>query len=333
MSPVNTPKPNGSFFREVWRIERQIRTERSLYQRVGHDGWPAQELVRFRTSQHLGFAGQDIVEKRIGQKPGGTRTADLSVDFFGLTGARGALPVRYTEQVLAQMKAKDPALKDFFDLFNHRLLSLFYRSWEKTQPAVHQERSGEDPFTRILRALTSSEFDWEIYYGAALARGARSATTIRAILSDLTGMPVEVRSLQGGWESLAESDQSRLPGRTNRQGQYARLGEAMLGDRVWLADKGAEIVFYPKTAAQLQAILPRGAFSSAISQISQRLVSGACQLRYQVVAAAVELPNVRLGQQGRLGADSFFSARRSQDHRVEVSFKPSQGREQTSCRQ
>ncbi|WP_404365721.1 type VI secretion system baseplate subunit TssG [Marinobacter sp.] len=333
MSPVTGSKPGGSFFREVWRIERQIRGGRSLYQRVGHDGWPAQELVKFRTSQHLGFASQDIVENRTGRKPEGTLTAELSVDFLGLTGARGALPVSYTEQVLTQLKAKDPALRDFLDLFNHRLLSLFYRSWEKTQPAVAQERGEEDPFTRILRALTGSEADWEIYYGAALSRGARSASTLASVLADLTGMRVEVRSFQGGWESLAESDQSRLPSRQRPKGQYARLGEAMLGSRVWLADKGAEIVFHPDDRAGLAGLLPQGIFSEAVARISQRLASGACQLRYRVISAASDLPDVRLGQQGRLGADSFISARRSPDHRVEVSFKPSQGREKASCHQ
>lgn len=323
----------GTLFREVWRIERQIRSERSVYHRVGHDGWPKQELVRFRTSQHLGFAGQDVVEAKVRRSPDGPLRSELMVDSLGLTGARSALPFHYTEMVLSQVKSRAPALRDFLDLFNHRLLSLFYRSWEKTQPAVHQERNEEDVFSNILRSLTNAQDGWEIYYGAALARGARSATTIKAVLADLTNVPVEVRTFQGGWERLANEDQTLLPSRRSPKGRHARLGEAMLGSRAWIADRGAQIVFHPKGRDQLQTLLPNGRYSAAISQLSRRLVSGHVQVRYRVVAAASDLVSVRLGQQGRLGADSFISARRPTGRTVEVSFKPSQGKGGHACRQ
>lgn len=319
------PRTVGTLYREVWRIQRQILSDRSPYRLVGHDGWPTQELVRFRTSQHLGFAGQDLVDVKVRRSPEGVETAELAVDCLGLTGARGALPAHYTEMVLAQVKSRAPALRDFLDLFNHRLLSLFYRSWEKTQQAVHQERFDDDPFSRILRSLANAGQDWEIYYGAALARGACSATTIQAVLSDLTQMPVQVRSLEGGWERFAAEDQTRLPSSGSPQGQYARLGDAILGAKVWAADKSAQIVFYPRDRRQLQSLLPNGRFSAAVAKLAGRLVRDQVRLRYRVVTAPSELMDVRLGQQGYLGANSFISARRL-GQKVEVSFKPSQGK-------
>jgi type VI secretion system protein ImpH len=321
------PQTPGTLFREVWRIERQIRSDRSAYHRVGHDGWPSQELVRFRTSQHLGFAGRDVVQAEGHRKDDGYLASDLTVNTLGLTGARGALPAHYTELVLAQLKARAPALRDFLDLFNHRLLSLFYRSWEKTQPAVHQERNEEDPFSVILKALTGARADWEIYYGAAIGRGARSAAAVAAILKDLTGMPVEIRTLQGGWEALASEDQSQLPGPGLPGGRHARLGQAMLGSRVWIADQKAEIIFYPGDSEQLLSLLPNGSFSSAVAHIVRRLVGGQIQLKYKLVVAAFDLTGVRLGRQGSLGGNSFINARQRDGRKVEVSFKPSQGKE------
>lgn len=332
MSPTPS-EPAASFFREIWRVERQIRSERSPYHRIGHDGWPKQELIRFRTSQHLGFAGQDLVESKEWRTSDGFLATELRVDCMGLTGARGTLPAHYTERVLGQLKSKAPALGDFLDLFNHRLLSLLYRSWEKTQPAVQQERNEEDLFTCVLASLIGSEKSWEIYYGAALSRTVRSAATIRAVLSDLTGMQVEIRSLQGGWERLTDEDQTRLPARHAPTGQCAHLGEAMLGSRVWLADKGAEIVFYPKNWDQLQSLLPGGQFSTAAAHLTHRLMGGQAQVRYRAVTAATELVGARLGQLGRLGRDSFVSARQQPEQPVEVIFKPSQEREVPSCRQ
>lgn len=331
MSP--SPIPTGTLFREVWRAERQIRSERSRYHRVGHEGWPGQELVRFRTSQHLGFGGRDVVEASTQRRADGYLVTDLTVDCLGLTGARGALPSHYTELVLSQLKAKEPALRDFLDLFNHRLISLFYRSWEKTQPAVHQERNEEDLFTVILKALTNSESTWEIYYGAALARGVTSAATLRAVLSDLTGMPVAVRSLQGGWQRVAPEEQTRLPSRTRPNGTFARLGDAMLGSRVWLADKGAEITFRPRDAVQLRALLPGGRLSAAVAHITTRLLSTQTQVRYRITADASHVEGTRLGGAGRLGTDSFIAARSAIGRNIGVSFKPSQGRENTPCQQ
>lgn len=324
---------NQDFFRTVWRIERQIRDERSPYHRVGHDGWPNQELVRFRTSQHMGFAGQDLVEAREKRRSEGSLSAELTVDSLGLTGARGALPAHYTEMVLSQLKARSPALRDFLDLFNHRLLSLFYRSWEKTQPAVHQERTEGDIFTTILRSLTGSGSDWEIHYGAALARGPRSATTVRMMLADVADMPVEVQSLQGGWESISTGDQTQLPGRSMPQGQYAHLGEAILGGRAWIADKGADIVFHPKDNGQLESLLPGGRVSAAVAKLTNRLVGHQLQLRYRAEAKLEGLKGARLGQRGRLGTDSFISAYRTEGRRVNISLKPSQGKDKQSCHQ
>lgn len=316
-------QPLGTFYREVWRTERQLEHDRTEYHRVGQDGWPEKELVRFRTSQHMGYAGRDVVERKVRRLPGGLQAAELTVDCMGLTGARGALPPHYSELVLSQLKHKAPAMRDFFDLFNHRLVSLFYRSWEKTQPAIHQERAGEDVFTHILKALTGADENWEIYYGGALGRSTRSAATIRAALSDLAGMPVQIRTLQGGWVSVATEDQSRLPRAGHPEGQYARLGDAMLGSKAWMADKGADIVFYPKNRDQLRSILPGGRFSPAVGKLTERLVAGGAQIRYRMVAGARDLTGSRLGQQGRLGADSFIGARASSGQQVEVSFKPS----------
>ncbi len=320
-------QPLGTFFREVWRTERQLPGEKGGYHRVGHDGWPERELVRFRSSQHMGYAGQDVVERRVRRLPNGLQQAELTVDTMGLTGARGALPSHYSELVLAQLKQKSPAMRDFFDLFNHRLLSLYYRSWEKTRPAVHQERRGEDDFSRILKALTGSEQHWEIWYGGAMSRGARSAATLRSVLSDVAGMPVSVRTQQGGWVRVAAEDQSRLPDRLNPEGRYARLGDAMAGSRAWMTDRGVDVVFHPRNRQQVRDILPQGRCSAPLARMAHRLVGGQARVRYLLVAKARDLPGSRLGQQGRLGADSFIAAGPTSDQQVEVSFKPSQGKE------
>src|SRR5207244_6114260 len=84
-----------------------------------------------------------------------------TVPFMGLTGPNGVLPRHYTELLMRARDAKGPerhVVRDWFDLFNHRLISLFYRAWTKYRFWTAYER-GEyaqpepDLFTLSLYSL------------------------------------------------------------------------------------------------------------------------------------------------------------------------------------
>ncbi|WKE65735.1 type VI secretion system baseplate subunit TssG [Gallaecimonas kandeliae] len=314
-----------NFYRQIWRIERQIPEGRGQYHRVGHDGWPDKELVRFKTSQHMGFAGQDIAQARFDRNDQGLVTAELAVNTLGLTGARGALPSHYTELVLTQLKDKAPELKDFLDIFNHRLLSLFYRAWEKTQPAVHQEREQQDIFTTLLRTLTGADQHWQLLYGGAQARQACSGQTLCRALRHLTGMAVTLKPLVGGWKPVAAEEQSALPSRRAPLGQHARLGEAMVGSRAWVADQGIALCFHPKDGKALAELLPGGRLSAAVGALVGRLAGRQLSVGYRMQVRAGDLNGSRLGQLGRLGEDSFIAALARPDQQLTLSFKPRKG--------
>lgn len=96
---------------------------------VGHDASPRQEVVRFGAHASMEFPASqidDIIRHRDPDRP-----PHMAVNFFGLTTPISGLPQHYTEIVLERLARKDRALLEFLNLFNHRLLSLFYRAWEK----------------------------------------------------------------------------------------------------------------------------------------------------------------------------------------------------------
>ena len=113
--------------------------------RVGRAGPPAQEAVRFRVLPSLSFPPSSIHELRA-RRPGAARSRRMTVSFLGLTGPSGVLPRHYTEQLLpARTRPQGPengALRDWLDLFNHRMISLFYRAWEKYRFWIAHERGG-----------------------------------------------------------------------------------------------------------------------------------------------------------------------------------------------
>src|SRR5262249_43832137 len=162
----------------------------------------------------------------------------MTVAFMGLTGPNGILPRHYTEKVLrlaldseTRNKPERTALRDWFDLFNHRLISLFYRAWEKYRFHLAYERGAAegpepDPFPRGLfslvglglpalrdRVRVSSRVVVDgapservlgriddlalLYYGGLLAQRPRNAVALEAILADYFGLPVRVLQFQG----------------------------------------------------------------------------------------------------------------------------------------
>jgi type VI secretion system protein ImpH len=98
------------------------------------------DAVRVRAYQSLTFPTSSVA--RVGRpgvwdgEPEARRpVANLAVTFFGLTGPTGTLPVGYTEMVCRLRNFGDPlsgertALRDWLDLFNHRLGVLLYAGW------------------------------------------------------------------------------------------------------------------------------------------------------------------------------------------------------------
>ncbi len=72
---------------------------------------------------------------------------------MGLTGPTGVLPYAYTELILERLRSKDNSLASFLDIFNHRMISFFYRAWEKYRFPVTYALGEEDLFTHHLLDL------------------------------------------------------------------------------------------------------------------------------------------------------------------------------------
>ena len=114
------------FFQAV-RVLARLKPNRRA---VGTDAAPREEVCRFRTHVTNSFPASQIQEFRAETDAGAP--PQLVLNFFGLVGPIGALPRAYTDAVIERrMRRRDRTLHDFLDLFSHRLVSLFFRAWEK----------------------------------------------------------------------------------------------------------------------------------------------------------------------------------------------------------
>jgi type VI secretion system protein ImpH len=133
------------FFQAVSLLQRLRADKRP----VGHFSSPADEVVRFRVNQRLGFPASQIQKLEVN----GDAPAEMMVNFMGLTGPLGILPYTYSELILERARAKDYSLASFLDIFNHRAISLFYRAWQKARFPVTYSSGPRDLFTHYLLDL------------------------------------------------------------------------------------------------------------------------------------------------------------------------------------
>ncbi len=124
---------------------------------VGHDSLPGQEIVRFSVHRDLGFPASQIHD--LSPHPPHRASADMpplmSVAFIGLVGPSGVLPTYYSELVVEESGADGDQgpLAAFLDMFHHRLISLFYRAWERNHPQLSPNHEVRASFQAYLLAL------------------------------------------------------------------------------------------------------------------------------------------------------------------------------------
>jgi type VI secretion system protein ImpH len=230
---------------------------------VGELAHPSAEVVRFVSNPSLCFPASEIQSISWSeQKP-----PAMMVNFIGLSGPQGVLPILYTELVMERERAPDPALRDFLDILNHRITSLFYEAWEKYRFTVAYERSDRDRLSRCLLDLiglgTATRHsrqsvldDSLLYYAGLFGQHPRSATALRQLLSDYSDVGVEIEQFAGAWYRLDLGAQCRLK---NGNSGSEQLGfGAVVGDEVWNQQSVVRIKFGPLKLAQYLDFLPNG---------------------------------------------------------------------------
>ncbi len=303
---------------------------------VGRDWLPQDELVRFRADIGNTFSSSQISALKFpGQETalaGQSPIPELATTFLGLAGASGVLPGHYTQMLIDRTRARDFALREFLDLFNHRLISHYYRAWEKCHFFVGYEMArrdsspGEDLFTRALYCLigqgTGGLRDRQViadetflYYAGHFAHWPRTATALEKMIFDYLRVPVCIQQFQGQWLYLRLADQTRLSS-DPFQSENNRLGmTAIAGERIWGIENKFRIRLGPLSYATFCKYMPDGDSFQAIGQLTRSYVGPGLDFDLQLVLDQSEIPACVIGQgePARLGWNSWLYASPASD--------------------
>jgi type VI secretion system protein ImpH len=290
------------FFQAVRLLERFFPERTS----VGQFAHPNTEVARFAANPSLAFPASQIQAIDWPDH----NPVEMTVNFMGLTGPQGVLPNVYTTLLIERLRASDSSPSDFLDIFNHRIISLFYRAWRKYRFDVACEEGERDLFSRHLLSLLglgtdglrdrqAVSDDTLIYYAGLLAQRPRSAQALQQILADFFDVPVQIEQFAGGWYRLDPQTQCRLS-EGNSESEELGFG-AVVGDEVWNQQSKVRVVLGPLTLERYTEFLPGGRSWEPLQAWVRFFSNDEWDFEVKLILEREQVPACTLGAEGASG--------------------------------
>jgi type VI secretion system protein ImpH len=315
-------------FLQAVRLMKKIWPDREP---VGGDHDPRDEVVRFITDISPVFARadiQDAVESEDG------RPAKIQVNFMGVAtpSSFGSLPRRYAEEIRKLSRGKNSALRDFLDLFNHRMISLFYRAREKNIPTLAYDRGGDNAFENTLLGLLGIgtpgltgqlAVDDRMIMGRAglLAMKPIGVSARAGVIRSVFGQPVEIEQFCPANYPIEDDDRNRL-GFVNTV-----LGEDLyLGAEVTLVQSKIRIRLGPMSREAYDEFLPHSLGFQRLADLAHFAVGEELDVEIQLSLRAADIPTIQLGNTDsgacRLGWSSWIGTEEHSDPAEDAMIDP-----------
>ncbi|MGE3818463.1 MAG: type VI secretion system baseplate subunit TssG [Isosphaeraceae bacterium] len=275
------------------------------------------DAVRFVVHQYLGFTAspiQDLHQDSERDPP------VMSVNFLGLTGPKGVLPKLYTSYLQERAdRHGDRATAAFLDLFNHRLISLFHRAWEKHRVATGLEGPAPGTFTRALLALAGlgipelqgrQTLDDAIprFHAALFSAQRRTSEGLKAMLIDAFDLPVDIEPLVGHWVAVDPSQRLRLG-----TSQGSELGSGfVLGARIFDEQSKFRLRIGPLSAGDFRSLLPDRPRFREVTELTRLYVGPEFAFDVELWLKPGEVPRAVAGgdpgESAQLGRFAWFAS-------------------------
>lgn len=281
--------------------------------RIGESLRPRDDAVRFGQDPTLSF------------EPGALRgftpatseaRARLAVNFFGLFGPNGPLPLHMTEYARERARNHgDRTMAAFADVFHHRLLSLFYRARASAEPTISLDRPESDRFGDYVGSLFGigspamrgrdeiGDFA-KLHFAGLMANQKRPAAGLVTILRAYFKLPVHLEQFVGHWMRLPEDGFTRIGAQENGN----RIGvSAVLGKKVWDCQHKFRLVIGPLDYEDYQRMLPGGASMKRLVAWVRNYAGTVLDWDVRLVLKQQEVPPLTLGAR-KLGWTTYLAS-------------------------
>ncbi len=288
ISQLGDRLPYSNFYRFCQLLEQSEQVVIGSTWQVRH------EPVRFRPHPGMGFPGGEI--KSVEMPEDARLPPTVRVTFMGLYGVESPLPTHYIDDITQQREGYE-ATADFLDIFNHRLITQYYRIWRKySYPATFAE-GGTDKTSQYLLGLA----------GLGIAGCTENiATPASRFLALLPAMLLPGRTAEGMMSlvrllapdtraTIWHHDKRRVPLKkplvmSIRQPVTLR-GKPIMGN--WATDVNSQVLMQLATANpdEVQGWLPGGELHADLMALLQVYLGTRLDVRLQLCVERRLLPD------------------------------------------
>ncbi|WP_433964493.1 type VI secretion system baseplate subunit TssG [Tunturiibacter gelidiferens] len=296
----------------------------------------AREAVHLRS--HVGFDFSPSELRSLRASPDSHQPPELVVNLYALAGGASPLPDWVAELLQLQIRTGDHALRDFFDLFHHRLLSLLYRVSLHHRPWLEpvQMRNAEVAFTSVRARNKMSQYllsfaglglpelqnrlsisdDELLPYAGLLWQRPRSMVGLERILQHALNVQVASQRLVGSWHRIEPEDRTRLgPRRSSDRlplfshSRNNALGRtSVLGARTWNPQGRFALILGPLSLHDFQRLLPGGPAHRRLRALVRFYAGDLLDVCVHLRLTPAAIPATRLSR-SRLGWTSWLKTK------------------------
>jgi len=271
--------------------------------------------VRFRSRMSFSFPAADIdhIEPSSDQFD-----PVVVVNFLALAGAHGPLPAAYVQQLVRDQKG---ALRDFLDIFHHRLVSLAYRIHAMHHPELTSVEPSRGLAANFLYALFGLDRDQDsairnrlavpdralLDYSGLFAQRLHSSAGLERLVADYFDVDVHVEDFVGAWLELSEDQWTRIGGK--RGSNHALGSTTVIGRRVWDQHADVMIELGPMNLTTYMSFLPDGDAYRPLCDLVRFYLKDEFDFAFRLILSEDETPVASSGHPAQPDARSAVLGR------------------------
>ncbi|MBA4117974.1 MAG: type VI secretion system baseplate subunit TssG [Candidatus Puniceispirillum sp.] len=282
---------------------------------LGRDAVPENEALSISARVSHSYPPSDLFSLTPPLSKDRQYPCQMSINFLGLAGPNGPLPMPFSELLMERARSGDTAFRDFLDIFNHRLLSIFHRIRKKYWVGLATDPPDKTAFAQILFSFLGIGGDafrdrmsvpdrGLLYYAGLLWKSPRSTSGLEIFLSHYFNVPVSVTPFCGQWLSIPEEEQTCI----GRAGRFQTLGEdASIGDKFWDTRSRISVQLGPLDDKRFRAFLPDGGGAfTALCELIRFYLGTEHSFDIRLVMRASDVEKTKIGAKTTLGWTSWL---------------------------
>ena len=309
------------FFQAVRLLQRHLKHTKNI------DAEKAlNDFIQFNATLSLAFQKSELESLVACENNNGYI---LIPSMIGLTGNLGALPLVYTQKLNTNSWAKKNGSTVFLDLFNNRLINLFYKaSIQYNLPLLAELKqdkhyldcihalSGISPRPSIVNNKLISQVLAE--FGGLLQGQMLNAESIQQLLSAVLKQPVIVHQFIPEWFTIPNESRNYL------SAPHIQLGlNTFCGERVKQIDSKIQLEIGPLDYVTYLKFLPEGEFNKILRQLLKKIISFTTHVEVVLVIDKNQVRNIQLNQKNiniGLAGGAFLVSRPLKNHQSQTRF-------------